>query len=576
MLVSGFFWGMPLLSQMTVGASIALAVVPEGLPLLAGTGQVGVARRLARRHALLRRLSAVEALGRIDVACTDKTGTLTEGKLAVRLIASVSGEEEAIENCKVKNEKCKLNGELRSVLLTAALASPHPEAADAVAHPTDVAVITAARAAGMEEELSQDHRREAPFDPDRGFHAAVIGGRLCLKGAPEALCPRCTRVRRDGTDEALDEKGRAKLLKQADDFSARGLRILMVADGPDDGAVDDPRGLRALGFVGISDPIRPTVPAAVRRCREAGVRVLMITGDHPATARAIAREAGLLDGDDGVLTGSELATLDDDELGRRLEQTTVIARATPLDKLRIIEGLRHRGHTVAMTGDGVNDAPALRLADVGVAMGRAGTEVARQAADMVLMDDDFATLVEALVEGRGFWRNMRGALGLLLGGNLGELGLIVSTTALGFPSVINPRQILAVNLITDALPALSVVLQPPEHRNLAELAREGTAALDAPLRRDVFRRGTATTLPSLAAFLLARRTISADQAGSVAFATVVATQLSQTLDAGWSEGNLNRSVLARRWEGRRLFSSSTLTLSPLRNLLGLALPAPAG
>jgi magnesium-transporting ATPase (P-type) len=301
----------------------------------------------------------------------------------------------------------------------------------------------------------------------------------------------------------------------------------------------------------------------------------MITGDHPATSRAIAREAGLLDGEGAVLTGAELGALDDDELAQRLEQVTVIARATPLDKLRIIEGLRRQGHTVAMTGDGVNDAPALRLADVGVAMGRGGTEVARQAADIVLADDDFSTLVEALVEGRGFWRNMRGALGLLLGGNLGELGLIVGTTALGFASPLNTRQILAVNLITDALPALSVVLQPPEHRNLAALAREGTAALDAPLRRDVFRRGTATALPALAAHLLARRSGTASQAGAVAFGTVVATQLAQTLDAGWSEGNLNTPVLGAVG-GSGVFLLSTLTLRPMRDLLGLAVPTAVG
>jgi magnesium-transporting ATPase (P-type) len=348
----------------------------------------------------------------------------------------------------------------------------------------------------------------------------------------------------------------------------------LVAEGPADEPADDPRRLTALGFVGLSDPLRPTVPAAVRRCREAGVRVLMITGDHPATARTIAAAAGLTVPEDGLVTGAELAELPDEALDRRLERTIVVARATPLDKLRIIEGLQRLGHTVAMTGDGVNDAPALRLADVGVAMGRGGTEVARQAADVVLADDDFATLVEALVEGRGFWRNIRRSLGLLLGGNLGELALIAGTSAVGLPSPLNTRQILVVNLITDALPALAVVLQRPEHRNLAGLAREGVSALDVSLRTDVLRRGTATALPALAAYLLARGSGGA-AAGTVAYGGIVANQLAQTLDAGWVEGQLSPSV-AGAVAGSAGLLAATLLLPRVRDLLGLALPAPLG
>jgi calcium-translocating P-type ATPase len=563
---SGLLRGRPLLGQLAVGGSLALAAVPEGLPLLAGMGQAGVARRLARRNALVRRLSAVEALGRVDVACTDKTGTLTQGRLAVSLIVAGDGEV---------RWPGAAGEDARRVLLTAALASPHPDAADAAAHPTDVAVVRAAEGAGLGAELRRERQDEAPFAPQHSFHAAVVRGRLCVKGAPEALVPRCARLRLGGGEVPLDDAGREALGARARDYAARGLRLLLVAEGPAGGVADDPQGLTALGFVGISDPLRPAVPAAVRRCHAAGVRVLMITGDHPATARSIAREAGLEVPADGVVTGAELGELDDAELGRRLERATVVARATPLDKLRIIEGLQRLGHTVAMTGDGVNDAPALRLADVGVAMGHGGTEVARQAAGVVLADDDFATLVEALVEGRGFWRNMRRSLALLLGGNLGELAVIAGASVVGFASPLNSRQILVVNLITDALPALAVVLQRPEHRNLAGLAREGVSALDVSLRGDVLRRGAATALPALAAYLLARGPAGPAAAGTAAYGSVVANQLAQTLDAGWAEGRLSGPV-AGAVAGSAGLLAATLLLPPVRNVLGLALPGPLG
>ena len=562
---AGLLRGQALLPQLAVGATIALASVPEGLPLLAGMGEAAVARRLAGRNALVRRLSAVEALGRVDVACTDKTGTLTEGKLALGLVASL--EAEAVQ-------PGNLPDSLRRVLRAAALASPAPDAPDFESHPTDVAVVRGALNAGLSEEITEKRLSEAPFDPARAFHATRTAEGLAVKGSPEAVTARCTSVCENGEAVPLDEAGRNRLLAQAQALAGRGLRILMVAQGTQDAAaVGNPQELTALGFVGIRDPLRPTVPAAVRRCREAGIHVLMLTGDHPATARAIAQEAGLLDDGRDVLTSADIAHLANGELHEKLDRAAVIARATPLDKLRIIESFQQHGHTVAMTGDGVNDAPALRLADVGVAMGRGGTEVARQAAAVVLADDDFATLVEALVEGRGFWRNMRRALGLLLGGNLGELGLVVGAAVLGLASPLTTRQILAVNLITDALPALSVALQRPENRHLASLAREGTSALDKPLRRDVIRRGAATTVPSLAAFAITLAVSGLPQARTVAFAGIVATQLAQTLKAGWVEGGLTPPVFGAVAASSG-FLVAAITVPALRTLLTLTIPTP--
>jgi magnesium-transporting ATPase (P-type) len=430
--------------------------------------------------------------------------------------------------------------------------------------------------AGLEDEVRAPRQAEVPFDSARAFHASLVRGRLCVKGAPERLVPRCVRVRYAGADHPLDEELRAALLARGTRLAERGLRVLLVAEGLADSAQVDPQGLTAVGFVGITDPLRTTVPQAVRRCQEAGIRVLMLTGDHPATARAIAREAGLLvRGRREVVRAAELTGLPFAELDRRLEGVAGIARATPLDKLHIIESLRRGGHVVAMTGDGVNDAPALRLADVGVAMGRTGTEVARQAADVVLTDDDFATLVEALVEGRGFWQNMRNALGLLLGGNAGELGVIVGASLLGFGAPLNAPQILVVNIITDALPGLAVVLQRPQHRNLARLAREGLAALDRGLRRDVLRRGLATALPSLGAYLTMHALGGPAQASAAAFTSVVATQLAQTLDVGRVEGTLSPPVL-KAVGGSAALLVSTVTLPLLRAPLGLVTPSLLG
>jgi calcium-translocating P-type ATPase len=562
--LAGLIYGAAPTTQLTVGVTTALSAIPEGLPLLAGVGQAGVARRLSERRALVRRVAAIEALGRVDVLCTDKTGTLTEGRLVLHVLADL--EEEV-------RLPASLPPHFRQLLLAAALASPHPDAPAGTMHPTDLSVVRAALEAGLGDEMRAPRGIVVPFDSTRAFYAALVPGGICVKGAPERMVPRCTHVGHAGGAALLDAAGRLALLERGARLAERGLRVLLVAEGPAGANPQNPQGLTALGFVGISDPLRPTVPGTVRRCQAAGIRIIILTGDHPSTARAIAGEAGLLaPGHDGVVRADDLAGLAAEELGDRLEGVAVVARATPLDKLRIIEGLQQRGHVVAMTGDGVNDAPSLRLADVGVAMGRSGTEVARQAADLVLTDDDFATLVEALVEGRGFWRNMRNALALLLGGNVGEVGLGVGASLMGFGPPLNAAQILIVNMITDALPSLAVVLQRPHHRNLAGLSREGLSALDKGLRRDVVRRGVATGVPSLAAFLLMHGMGRGAEAGSVAFTSVVATQLAQTLEVGRVEGLLSPQVLGAV-AGSLAVLFGAVTVPPVRNILGLQTPS---
>jgi calcium-translocating P-type ATPase len=562
--LAGIAWGGAPASQLAIGASVAVAAVPEGLPLLAGVAEASVARRLAARSALVRRLSSVEALGRVDIACCDKTGTLTRGELAVTVIDDLDS------GTRVPGE---LGPSVRRVLVTAGLASPAPDSPDAGAHPTDVAILTAASAAGLERELLAERSAEAPFDPVRALHATATARCLAVKGAAEVLVHRCTRVAAAGGEaRALDDGARALLLTRAEELAGRGLRVLMVAEGPATAPVEDPRELTAIGFIGITDPLRPGAASAVRRCQDAGIRVVMLTGDHPATARAIATEAGLPVTDDALVTGEEIAVLDNGALDRRLERASVIARITPIDKLRIVDALQRAGHTVAMTGDGVNDAPALRLADVGVAMGAGGTDVARQAADVVIADDRFETLTEALLEGRSLWQNLHQALGLLLGGNLGEVGLMAGTAALGFAPVLGARQVLAVNLVTDILPAVAVAVQPPSDRELDRVAREGAESFDRRLMRDILRRGAATALPAIAAVLAAPLLGAAPQ--TVGFASIIVTQLAQTLRTSQGQGRPSPPVLTAI-AGSGAVLGLSLTVPTLRRFLGLAAPTPA-
>lgn len=557
--LAGIAWGGAPLAQLAVGASVAVAAVPEGLPLLAGVAEAAVARRLAARSALVRRLSAVESLGRVDIVCCDKTGTLTRGELAVTLVDDLDRPTTL--------DGGELPDRARTVLLTAALASPPPRSPDALAHATDGAVLAAAERHGLGSELEVARGGETPFDPVRPLHATAVSDRVCIKGAAEAVVSRCTRAMAvDGSRTRLNDAGRQALLDRAEGLASQGLRVLMVAEGPPEESLENPYQLTALGFVGISDPLREGAPEAVARCRAAGIRMIMLTGDHPATATRIAGELGLPLGDGAIPTGEQIEDVTDGELGEMLDRTSVVARITPIDKLRIVECLQRAGHTVAMTGDGVNDAPALRLADVGVAMGAGGTEVARQAADLVLADDRFETLTDALLEGRSLWQNLHEALALLLGGNLGEVVTLAGAALVGRSAILGARQILAINLVTDVLPAVAVAVQPPRELELRHVTRETSETFDEQLRGGIIRRGLATAAPALLAVLVAP--IFGAHAGTVAFGSLIVTQLAQTVQSGRVRDALSVPVIVAV-AGSGSVLAASLALPPLRAFLQL-------
>ncbi|MFE9749853.1 HAD-IC family P-type ATPase [Saccharothrix saharensis] len=528
---AGLLRGVPLRQSMGAAVNLAVASVPEGLPFLVNAAQLAAARRLAEHGALVRNPRTIEALGRVDVLCFDKTGTLTEGRLTVS----------RVDNGRRGADLDELTDELRRVVAAAVRATPAADDPAELAHQTDRAVLEGARRARVGPTTGARGWTlvdALPFEPSRGYHATVgaVGRKLVLsvKGAPETVLPRCD----------ADPRELRRLGERVERLAGRGHRVLAVAERTgfegDSITDDDVRGLTLLGFVALADPVRDGAPPAAAKLREAGVRIVMITGDHPATGEAI---AGEVSGDDDltVVTGSRLDELADDELDALLPSVDVIARCTPAQKVRIIEAYQRLGRVVAMTGDGANDAPAIRLADVGIALGRRGTPAARAAADLVVTDDRLETIISALVEGRAMWASVREALAILLGGNLGEIAFSVLGSAITGRSPLTARQLLLVNLLTDLAPALAIALSRPARESVPDLLREGpSSSLGSALTKDITARAITTTLGATAAWTAARLTGRSRRASTVALAALVGTQLGQTLVTG----GLDRSVLA--------------------------------
>ena len=536
---AGLLRGLPIRRSLASGVSLAVAAVPEGLPLVATMAQLSAAGRLAGRGALVRNHRAIEALGRVDVLCTDKTGTLTLGRLAVR----------AVSDLVIDAALSDLGPSHTRVLAAALRATPEPEEGRLLAHPTDASIVAAALEARIDERSdlpTWQRDEELPFEPGQAFHATVgrTGRRrvVSLKGAPEVLVDRCRRVAVPASTrtEPLSAAILANVHREVDRLARRGLRVLAVAEGPiaasavsdaevDPSAID---GLTLLGLVAISDPVRAEAEAAVAGLRAAGVAVCMVTGDHPSTAEGIAAELGILNGH-RVMTGAELVALDDAGLDAVIDDVSVFARVTPADKVRIVRSFQRVGKTVAMTGDGANDAPAIRLADVGVAMGSRSTPAARQAADVIVTNDDIETIIAAIVEGRALWGSVREALAILLGGNLGEVGFTLAGAVLSGTAPINTRQFLLVNLLTDVAPALAIATRPPGRRRAEELLTEGPdRSLGRPLDRAILSRAMLTAGGATAAWLPARLTGGPRRASTVALVGLVGTQLAQTVTSG--------------------------------------------
>ena len=441
--------------------SLAVSAIPEGLPAIVTIVlSIGV-QRMVKRNALIRRLPAVETLGSASVICSDKTGTLTQNRMTLTR-AWVSGKEQLEE---IGNQNSE---EIKRLLCFGTLCCDgsvvfQDGKEQHIGDPTETAIVVAAHKNGMEKDsLCSLYPRlaELPFDSDRKLMTTVhqIDGRLVaiVKGALDMMVPRCV----SGDVNCA--------LKMADKMSENALRVLAVAYKELDSVPENPtseeleNGLALMGLVGMIDPPRPEAKAAVETCRKAGIKPVMITGDHVVTASAIARELGILQKGDRAITGAELDAMTESQLDEQVEKIAVYARVSPENKIRIVRAWQQKGQVVSMTGDGVNDAPALKAADIGCAMGITGTDVAKGAADMTLTDDNFATIVEAVREGRGIYANIRKVVGFLLGTNIGEVLLVFIAMLLWHKTPLLSMQLLWINLVTDSLPAVALGMETVE------------------------------------------------------------------------------------------------------------------
>jgi len=486
----GLYHGEDLWLMVIWGISLAVAAVPEALPAVV-TGALAIGTtRMARRHAIIKRLPAVETMGCTTVICTDKTGTLTKNEMTVRRLyldgksLEVTGSgyeprgeflvEGEAENL-TESQPMLQQAARVSLLCNDAALEENSGVWQVRGDPTEGALLVLGRKAGLNRaDLLKDYPRvaEIPFSSERKrmstIHLGPDGLLMYLKGAPESLLPWCTRMLTPQGEEPLDEPGRQKIMSEVAGMAAQALRVLGLAyrplrDIPDLLPQSEETNLVWVGLVGMIDPPRPEAQSAVHRCNQAGIRVIMVTGDHPATARAIGRELGLLSQgghNPGVLTGQEVNALDDSGLLAALQETSVFARVSPEHKLRLVNVLKGQGEVVAMTGDGVNDAPALKRADIGVAMGITGTEVTKETAAMILADDNFASLVAAVEEGRAIFDNIKKYLIFLLSCNFAEILTLTGAIFLGLPLPLVALQILWINLITDGLPALALGVDP--------------------------------------------------------------------------------------------------------------------
>lgn len=573
----GLFNGIPVLEIFMTSVSLAVSAIPEGLPAIVTIVLAIGVQRMVKKNALIRRLPAVETLGSASVICSDKTGTLTQNRMTLTKVW-VEGEP-ALEAVSSQNSQVA-----RKLLQYGALCCDgsvtfgEDGSEQHIGDPTETAILVAAHKNGMEQgalEKAAPRLAELPFDSDRKLMTTVnrIDGQLVaiVKGAFDMMAARCV----SGDLSAAQEKN--------EEMSRQALRVLAVGYKPLEEVPEEltsdtlETGLTLLGLVGMIDPPRPEAKAAVATCRQAGIKPVMITGDHVVTASAIARELGILEEGDRAITGAQLDDMTDQELDKEVARISVYARVSPENKIRIVKAWQRQGQVVSMTGDGVNDAPALKAADIGCAMGITGTDVAKGAADMTLTDDNFATIVDAVREGRGIYANIRKVVGFLLGTNIGEVLTVFFAMILWHKTPLLSMQLLWINLVTDSLPAISLGMEAVEDDVMDQKPKpkdEGIFAHGLGVR--VVLQGCMFALLTLTAFVLGERFGGSLEAGqTMAFLVLSLTQIVQAFNMR-SEHSLFRigPFTNRKLNGAALISLALVAfvlVTPVRIAFGLVL-----
>ncbi|WP_281279484.1 calcium-translocating P-type ATPase, SERCA-type [Aquibacillus sediminis] len=554
--VVGVYQGHPTYDMFLAGVSLAVAAIPEGLPAIVTVALSLGVQRMIKKKAIVRKLSAVETLGSASVICSDKTGTMTENQMTVKQIyvnhqlIDVSGEGYDIKGAFYKNGTKMKDSNLDEMLLYGAIcnhASLEKKKGNWVVDgdPTEGALLVAARKAKIDQKETEQFKivHEIPFDSDRKRMTVVVenenGHRFVVtKGAPDVLLPRTTYIQEDGARRPLRAKDQNNINYVIDQMAEHALRTIAVCvksispDQPYDDLLLE-KDLTFVGINGLIDPPRKEVKAAIEECRQAGIKTVMITGDHAKTAHAIAKQLQIIPEYGKVIEGHQLSNMTEEQLSEIIEEVYVFARVSPEHKLKIVKAFQQKGHIVAMTGDGVNDAPAIKASDIGISMGYSGTDVAKESSSLILLDDNFATIKSAIKEGRNIYENIRKFIRYLLASNVGEILVMLFAMLLALPLPLVPVQILWVNLVTDGLPAMALGLDQSEGDVMKRKPRnpkEGVFARGLGFK--IITRGFMIGIVTLIAFMTAYQG-NPDHlryAQTVAFTTLVMAQLIHVFD----------------------------------------------